>query len=225
MPTFVPLPYERLSPDESVRRAEDFYGRLASRRSVRHFSRDPLPDGLIETLVRAAGTAPSGANKQPWRFVVVTDPELKRRLREAAEAEEREFYTRRATPEWLADLAPLGTDWRKPFLEDAPALVVVFAVAYERVGEQTRKSYYVSESVGIAVGMFLAAATVAGLVTLTHTPSPMGFLNELLLRPANERAYVVIPVGYPAPDAVVPDIQRKLLDQIIQYNDQIDGHS
>lgn len=227
MPTFVPLPYERLAPDESLRRAEAFAHLMARRRSVRHFSRDPLPDGLIETLVRAAGTAPSGANKQPWRFVVVTDPDLKRRLREAAEAEERAFYARRATPEWLADLAPLGTDWRKPFLEDAPAVVVVFAINFERVEGQVHKRYYVSESVGIAVGLFLAAAHTAGLVTLTHTPSPMGFLNQLLDRPDNERAYVVIPVGYPAPDAVVPDIQRKPLDQIIQTNTEsatTDGH-
>ncbi len=143
---------------------------------------------------------------------------MKRELRAAAEAEEREFYERRATPEWLADLEPLGTDWRKEFLEEAPVVVVVFRVDYERLPDRVRKHYYVTESVGIAVGLFLTAAHLAGLVTLTHTPSPMGFLNRLLGRPANERPFVVIPLGYPRPDAVVPDIQRKPLADIIQYD-------
>ncbi len=219
MPPFIPLAFERLSPADSLARAEAFYATLNRRRSVRQFSSDPLPPGLVETLIHAAGTAPSGANQQPWRFVVVTDADLKRRLRAAAEAEEREFYAHRATAEWLADLEPLGTDWRKPFLEDAPVIVVVFRIDYERIGGQVRKHYYVNESVGIAVGLFLAAAHTAGLATLTHTPSPMGFLNGLLGRPANERPFVVIPLGYPAVDAVVPDIQRKPLDAIVQYND------
>jgi nitroreductase len=163
---------------------------------------------VIEAAIRAAATAPSGANIQPWRFVVVTDPERKRRLREAAEAEEREFYTRRATPEWLQALAPLGTDWRKPFLEVAPALVVVFEVHRPR-------PYYVKESVGIAVGLLLATLHQAGLATLTHTPSPMRFLNEVCGRPREERAYVVIPVGYPAEGARVPDISRKPLEEVL----------
>ncbi len=222
MPPFIPLAFERLSPADSLARAEAFYATLNRRRSVRQFSSEPLPPGLVETLIRAAGTAPSGANQQPWRFVVVTDADLKRRLRAAAEAEEREFYAHRATAAWLADLEPLGTDWRKSFLEDAPVIVVVFRVDYERVGGRLRKHYYVNESVGIAVGLFLAAAHTAGLATLTHTPSPMGFLNDLLGRPTNERPFVVIPLGYPAADAVVPDIQRKPLDAIIQYN--IDAH-
>lgn len=220
MPKFIPLTFESLRAEESQRRADEFYALMNRRRTVRHFAPNPLPPGLLETLIRTAGTAPSGAHQQPWRFVVVTDPELKRRLREAAEAEEREFYERRATPEWLADLAPLGTDWRKEFLEVAPALVVVFRVDFERRADgSVRKHYYVNESVGIAVGLFLAAAHNAGLATLTHTPSPMGFLNELLHRPTNERAFVVIPVGYPAPDAQVPDLTRKPLAEIVQYNE------
>lgn len=223
MPTFIPFQHERLSPAESLARGEAFYATMNRRRTIRHFSSDPLPTGLIETLIQTAGTAPSGANQQPWRFVVVTDPQLKRTLREAAEAEEREFYARRATPEWLADLEPLGTDWRKEFLEQAPVVVVVFRVDYEPLPDRKRKHYYVTESVGIAVGMFLTAAHLAGLVTLTHTPSPMGFLNRLLKRPAHERPFVVIPLGYPREDATVPDIQRKPLADIIQYNAET-GH-
>ncbi|MFN8498335.1 MAG: nitroreductase family protein [Anaerolineae bacterium] len=220
MPKFIPLTFESLRAEDSLRRADEFYTLMSRRRTVRHFAADPLPPGLLETLIRTAGTAPSGAHQQPWRFVVVTDPALKRRLREAAEAEEREFYERRATAEWLADLAPLGTDWHKEFLEVAPALVVVFRVDFERRADgSVRKHYYVNESVGIAVGLFLAAAHTAGLATLTHTPSPMGFLNELLHRPTNERAFVVIPVGYPAPDAQVPDLARKPLAEIVQYNE------
>ncbi len=220
MPKFIPLKFEHLQSEESQQRAEEFYALMNRRRTVRHFAPDPLPPGLLETLIHTAGTAPSGAHQQPWRFVVVTDPNLKRRLREAAEAEEREFYERRATAEWLADLAPLGTDSHKEFLETAPAIVVVFRIDYERRDDgSVRKHYYVTESVGIAVGMFLAAAHVAGLATLTHTPSPMGFLNELLHRPTNERAFVVIPVGYPAPDARVPDLTRKPLADIVQYNE------
>ncbi|MFN8473218.1 MAG: nitroreductase family protein [Anaerolineae bacterium] len=220
MPKFVPLTFEHLRAEDSQRRADEFYNLMNRRRTVRHFAPDPLPPGLLETLIRTAGTAPSGAHQQPWRFVVVTDPDLKRRLRQAAEAEEREFYARRATSEWLADLEPLGTDWHKEFLEVAPALVVVFRIDYERRADgSVRKHYYVNESVGIAVGMFLAAAHNAGLATLTHTPSPMGFLNELLHRPTNERAFVVIPVGYPAPDAQVPDLTRKSLSEIMQTNE------
>lgn len=220
MPKFVPFYHERLAPQESLARAEAFYQTLNRRRTIRHFATDPLPPGLLETLIHTAGTAPSGAHQQPWRFVVVTDPELKARLRVAAETEEREFYERRATPEWLADLEPLGTDWHKEFLEDAPAIVVVFRIDNERLADgRVRKHYYVTESVGIAVGMFLIAAHMAGLVTLTHTPSPMGFLNRLLHRPANERPFVVIPIGYPKPDAVVPDLQRKPVAEIVQYDD------
>ena len=216
---FVPVDLERLPVEESRRRVAAFRDLLSRRRSVRDFAPDPVPTDLIDAAIEAAATAPSGANRQPWRFVVVRDASMKRRIREAAEEEEREFYERRATPDWLADLAPLGTDWRKPFLETAPALVVVFALDWEREerpdGTAARhKNYYVQESVGIAVGLLLAALHAAGLATLTHTPSPMGFLGRILERPRNERPYVLIPVGHPAPGATVPDIRRKNLDEV-----------
>lgn len=211
-PPTIPLPPRRMSPGAMVSAAQDFADAMAARRSVRDFSAEPLPEGLIEAAVRAAATAPSGANIQPWRFVVMTDPERKRRLRLAAEAEEREFYDRRATEEWLDALAPIGTDWHKPFLELAPAVIVVFEV---HQGPNSPKPYYAKESVGIAVGMLLAALHQAGVATLTHTPSPMRFLNEVCERPAEERPFVVIPVGYAADDARVPDIQRKPLDEVM----------
>ncbi|WP_422740715.1 nitroreductase family protein [Micromonospora sp. WMMD729] len=195
-----------------VREAEAFAQRMAQRRSVRDFASDPLPDGVIEAAIRAASTAPSGANVQPWRFVVLTDPARKRRLREAAEAEERAFYDRRASAEWLDAIAGLGTDWQKPFLETAPAVIVVFEV---HQGPHSPKPYYVKESVGIAVGLLITALHHAGLVTLTHTPSPMRFLNEVCERPPEERPYLVMPVGYPTPDAHVPDLTRKPLDEIM----------
>jgi nitroreductase len=208
----VPLAHVRLSPADAAQAASGFADRMAARRSVREFSSDPLPDGVIESAIRAAASAPSGANIQPWRFVVVTSPERKRRLRLAAEAEEREFYSRRAPDEWLDALAPLGTDWRKPFLEIAPAVIVVFEV---HQGPTTPKPYYVKESVGIAVGLLIAALHHAGLVTLTHTPSPMRFLNEVCERPVEERPYLVMPVGYPADDARVPDVSRKSLREVM----------
>ncbi len=198
-----------LPPEEAARR---FFDVSRRRRTVRDFSDRPVSLETVEWIVRAAGTAPSGANKQPWRFVAVSDPELKRRIRAAAEAEEREFYTRRAGERWLADLAHLETDEHKPFLETAPWLIVVFRLLHTDDGGQV---YYGNESVGIAVGLLLAAAHHAGLATLTHTPSPMGFLSEVLERPAHERAYVVIPLGYPAAACTVPDIQRKPLDEIL----------
>ncbi|WP_431879538.1 nitroreductase family protein [Micromonospora marina] len=198
--------------DEALARARAFAANLSARRSVRQFADRPIPEGVIEEAVRAAGSAPSGANLQPWRFVVVTDPGVRRALREAAEAEERDFYRRRVSDEWRDALAPLGTDWRKPFLETAPALIVVFEV---HKGPRSPKPYYVKESVGIAVGFLLAALHHAGLASLTHTPSPMRFLNDILDRPREERGYVVIPVGYPAADAEVPAIDRKPLDEIL----------
>ena len=210
--TMQPAPRYGVSPDEALARVRVFAADLSSRRSVRQFSDRAVPDGVIEEAVRTAGTAPSGANLQPWRFVVVTDPQVRRALREAAEAEERDFYQRRASAEWLDALAPLATDWRKPFLETAPGLIVVFEVHH---GPTSPKPYYVKESVGIAVGFLLAALHQAGLATLTHTPSPMRFLNDILARPREERAYVVIPVGYPAEDAQVPAIERKPLDEIL----------
>jgi nitroreductase len=216
---FVPLDFERFPVEESRARVRALRDRLRRRRSVREFSSDPVPLDLVDAAIEAAASAPSGANRQPWRFVVVRDPGTKRRIRKGAEAEEREFYERRATPEWLADLAPLGTSWRKPFLETAPVLVVVFALDWETEpgpdgGEARRKNYYVQESVGIASGMLLAALHSAGLATLTHTPSPMGFLGQILERPRNERPFLLIPVGYPAPGATVPDIRKKTLDEV-----------
>lgn len=192
--------------------ARAFTDIVRQRRSVRMFSDRPVPRELLETLVRAAGTAPSGANKQPWRFVAVGNPELKAKIRAAAEEEEREFYHRRVSEEWRRDLVPFATDEHKPFLEVAPWLVAVFKLVKTDDDGQT---YYVNESVGIAVGLFLAAAQHAGLATLTHTPSPMKFLGEILGRPAHERPYLLIPVGYPAENCVVPDIQRKPLEDIL----------
>lgn len=211
LPT-TPVPYDRLPPADTVLAAERFADRMALRRSVRDFSPDPLPDGVLEAAIRAAASAPSGAHVQPWRFVTVTSPVRKRRLREAAEAEEREFYARRASTEWLSAVAPLGTDWQKPFLEVAPAVIVVFEV---HQGPRSPKPYYVKESVGIAVGLLIAALHHAGLVTLTHTPSPMRFLNDICERPAEERPFLVMPVGYPAVDARVPALSRKALDEVM----------
>lgn len=208
----VPLNHSRLPSADAVRAVWSFTDLMAKRRSVRDFSPDPVPDSVIEAAISAAASAPSGANVQPWRFVVVTSPERKRRLRLAAEAEEREFYDRRASEEWLQALAPIGTDWRKPFLETAPAVIVVFEV---HQGPNSPKPYYVKESVGIAVGLLIAALHHAGLVTLPHTPSPMRFLNEVCDRPPEERPYLVMPVGYPSDDARVPDLVRKPLDDIM----------
>jgi len=189
---------------------------MDARRSVRHFSSEPVAEEVIDRLVRTASTAPSGAHKQPWTFCVVTDPALKHAIREAAEEEERASYGGRMSPEWLEDLAPLGTDWRKEFLDSAPCLIVVFKRAYEVMPDGSkRKNYYVEESVGIACGFLLAAARNAGLVTLTHTPSPMNFLARILDRPENERAFLLIPVGYPAAHCEVPDLQRKSLEQVM----------
>jgi len=216
---FIPFRFERLPIEKSRKRVRRFLEEIRGRRTVREFAPDPVPLDLVESAVEAAASAPSGANRQPWRFVIVRDPEVKRRIREAAEVEEREFYERRAPPEWLRDLAPLGTDWHKPFLETAPYLIAVFRMDYEpaRLADGTErhlKNYYVQESVGIAVGILLAALHTAGLATLTHTPSPMGFLAEVLGRPRHERPYLLIPVGYPAPGARVPDIKKKTLDEV-----------
>jgi len=198
------------------RRSEAFLEESRRRRTVRAFSAEPVPLDVVENAIAAAGTAPSGANQQPWTFVLVTDPELKRRLREAAEGEERRSYEGRMSDEWLDALVPLGTDWHKPHLEDAPVVIVVFEQAYGLQPDGSKvKHYYVRESVGIAVGLLLASLNAAGLATLTHTPSPMGFLSTLLERPVNERAYVVVPVGYPAAGATVPDLERKPLAEIM----------
>lgn len=207
------IPFQPYRPGVSPEQgAAGFYDIMRQRRSVRMFSDRPVSRQTIELIVRAAGSAPSGANKQPWRFVAVGDAALKARIRAAAEEEEREFYHRRVSEEWRQDLVPFGTDEHKPFLEIAPWLIVVFKMVK---ADDEGQVYYVNESVGIAVGLLLAAAQHAGLATLTHTPSPMKFLGEILGRPAHERPYLLIPVGYPADDCVVPDIQRKALDEIL----------
>lgn len=213
-PRFTPLDFRRKPLDQSLSDVRAFQETMLTRRSVREFSTDPVPVELIERVVAIAASAPSGANQQPWRFVAVQDPAVKREIRIAAEAEEKENYERRFPEEWLKVLAPFGTDWRKPFLEDAPWLIVVFRVDYGiDEDEQKFKHYYVNESVGIATGFLLAALHVAGLVTLTHTPSPMGFLGRILKRPANERPYLLIPAGYPATGATVPEIEKRPLEK------------
>jgi len=219
----MPYAHRWLAPDEQRDASRQFLAVMHQRRTIRDFATTPVPYELIENAVRAAGLAPSGANQQPWTFVVVSDRAIKRAIREAAEAEERESYARRMSDEWVAALKPLGTDWQKPHLEQAPYLIVVFEQAYgiavDAGGtERTVKHYYVRESVGIAVGFLLASLTHAGLATLTHTPSPMGFLSTLLKRPRNERAYVVIPVGYPADGATVPAITKKPLEQVLVHH-------
>lgn len=212
---FVTLPFHRLPLAESAERARTFFEEMNRRRTTRHFSTDPVPRELIEWAIRTAGTAPSGAHQQPWTWVAVSEPGLKRQIREAAEKEEREFYGGRAPEEWLEALAPLGTDEVKAHLTDAPWVVVLFAQTHGvRSDGSKRTHYYVPESCGIAAGLFIAAVHRMGLVTLTHTPSPMVFLRELLGRPANEKALLVMPVGYPAPGAKVPDLSRKALDEI-----------
>jgi iodotyrosine deiodinase len=214
-PRFKPLEFNRLQPDEVVRRARDFHLAMARRRTTRHFASDAVPREAIEFAIRTAGTAPSGAHQQPWTFVAVSDPDLKLRIRDAAEQEEHQNYHGRMPPEWLDALAPLGTDEHKAHLTDAPWLVVVFRKSFGfNTDGSKRPFYYTQESVGIAIGFFIAAVHMMGLVTLTHTPNPMGFLAELLERPANERAYLILPVGYPAPDARVPDIERLPLSDI-----------
>lgn len=203
---------------EMLERARAFADELSRRRTVRHFDARPVPRGIIEAAIRAAGTAPSGANLQPWHFVAIQDAEVKRRIREAAEAEEREFYAARATPEWLQDLAPLGTDAEKPFLETAPWLVAIFAERWRALPNGARRpNYYVPESVGIATGFLIAALHHAGLATLTHTPSPMGFLNGILGRPVNEKPFLLLVVGHPASDAQVPVITKKSLPAIATF--------
>jgi nitroreductase len=212
----IPLDFERVAPEETLRRARDHYRRMDRRRSVREFSAEPVPREVVELAIRTASTAPSGAHRQPWRFVAVSDPEIKRRIRVAAEEEEHESYVGgRMPPEWLEALAPLGTDWHKPFLEIAPWLVVVFAELFgvEEDGAK-RKNYYVKESVGIACGLFVGALHQMGLATLTHTPSPMKFLNGILGRPENEKPFILFPVGYPAEGCVVPDLERKALEEV-----------
>jgi nitroreductase len=201
-----------------LRQASEFLTLMQGRRSVRMFSTEPVPRKVIEAAVEAAGTAPSGAHKQPWTFVIVTDSETKQQLRTEAEEAERRFYGELAPEEWLRDLEPLGTDWEKTHLTDAPYVIVVFAQDYGLDADgNKRRHYYVNESVGIAVGILLVALRTAGLVALTHTPAPMDFVRRVLSRPKNERPYLLIPVGYPAADGRVPDIRRKSLDEFVVW--------
>ena len=218
-PKFVPLVNYREYPVEKMKqRAAAFYMDVQRRRTVRHFSDRPVPREIIEDCLRAAATAPSGAHMQPWHFLIVTDPVVKRQIREAAEDVECEFYNTYAPQEWLQPLAPLGTDKHKPFLETAPYLIVIFAQRYGLLpNERKIKHYYVPESVGIATGILITAIHQAGLVSLTYTPSRMGFLNDILDRPANERPFLILVVGYPAADAVVPDLRRKSLQEIATF--------
>lgn len=216
-PNFIPLDFRRFeSKAEQLKRAGDFYRNLSRRRTVRDFSGEDVPFEIIEKAILTAGTAPSGANLQPWRFVVVKDVETKRKIREAAEKEEYESYHGRMSEKWLKRLAVLGTDEHKPFLEIAPYLIVVFRINSIEENGESEPTYYSQESVGIAVGILLAALHNAGLATLTHTPSPMKFLREILGRPKNEIPFVLIPVGYPAAGAKVPGIERKPLEEIMQ---------
>jgi iodotyrosine deiodinase len=215
----VPLEgYREFSPEEMIERAAEFRSTMQRRRTVRQFSDRPVPRQVIEDCLLAAGTAPNGANLQPWHFVVVSNPEVKKQIREGAEKEEYEFYHRRAPQEWLDALEPFGTDENKPYLETAPYLIVIFSQSYSLLPDGRRvKNYYVSESVGIATGLLVTAVHQAGLVSLTHTPSPMGFLNQILDRPANEKPFLILVVGYPAEDAVVPKIEKKSLSEIATF--------
>lgn len=216
---FIALPdYQSFSESEMLQRAKSFYDNIRRRRSVRDFTDQTFPREIIEQCLLAAGTAPNGANFQPWHFAVVSGADVKRKIRLAAEEEEREFYEKRAPEEWLEALAPLGTDDQKPFLETAPYLIVIFAKSYELsdAGEKI-KNYYVSESVGIATGMLITGLHNAGLATLTHTPSPMKFLNEILGRPSNERPFLILVVGYPTDECQVPNITKKPLEEIASF--------
>lgn len=216
---YIQIPYvrEEYSAEEMIARSSDFYLRMDTRRTVRDFSPAEIPDEVIDNIIRTASTAPSGAHKQPWSFCVVRDPEIKKQIRIAAEKEEFESYNGRMPAEWLKDLAPLGTDWKKPFLETAPALIVVFKRSYELSGELKKNNYYVTESVGLACGLLLAAIHNAGLVALTHTPSPMNFLCEVLERPANEKPFLLIPIGRPFEGCLVPKLTRKPLNEVLTY--------
>jgi nitroreductase len=218
----IPLPnYEEYPLDEMRERLAQFYADVDRRRTVREFSDRPVPQDIIETALKAANTAPSGANLQPWHFAVVSGPQTKRKIREAAEVEEREFYEHRASPEWLAALEPLGTDSNKPFLETAPYLIVVFLQKFGKLEDGRKvKHYYPTESTGLATGILITALHRAGLVCLTHTPSPMKFLNEILGRPSSERPFLLLVTGYPADDAEVPDINRKSLEEFSSFIDQ-----
>ena len=212
--TFQKLDFETYMESEMLNQSRLFLDQMKKRRTVRDFSDKPVPVEVIKNAIMVAASAPSGANKQPWHFIIVQDPAVKKKIRIASEKEEKEFYTRRAPDQWLADLNQFGTDWRKPFLETAPYLIVVFKKNYDLSGDRKRKNYYVNESVGIASGFLLTALHHAGLATLTHTPSPMGFLGKILKRPLNEKAVLLVPVGYPASNAEVPRLTKKSFNTV-----------
>ena len=215
---FISYSKETYSPEEMLNKCRKHYQWMNLRRTIRDFSDRPVPREVIENIIHAASTAPSGAHKQPWTFCVVSDPTIKKQIRAAAEQEEKESYDGRMSQEWLKDLAPIGTDWNKPFVETAPYLIIVFKRSYEiEPGGHKHQNYYVTESVGIACGFLLAAIHQAGLGALTHTPSPMNFLTKILNRPENEKPFLLIPVGYPAEECWVPDIIRKELIEVIQW--------
>lgn len=207
------------NPDVNIlkSRSEDFYLSMNKRRSVREFSNQEIPREVIENIIKTAATAPSGAHKQPWTFCIISNPELKKKIREAAEKEEQESYQNRMSEQWLKDLEPIGTDWEKPFLETVPYIIVVFKKIYDEEEGQKKTNYYVNESVGIACGFLISAIHQSGLATLTHTPSPMNFLSEILERPKNERPYLLLPIGYPAEEIYVPKLKRKDLDEIARF--------
>ena len=208
--------YKKKNDQEMFEHSHNFMQLMLSRRSIRDFSSKEVPDNVIENILKTATSAPSGANKQPWSFVVVKSKGLKNKIRIAAEKEEKKFYSQRATDEWLDDLNKFGTNWEKPFLEEAPALIIIFRQSYDNSGSKKRKNYYVNESVGIATGFLLTAIQNAGLVCLTHTPSPMGFLERILERPKNEKAYLLIPIGFPAKDARVPVLDKKPFNESVK---------
>lgn len=218
-PKFIPLPdYQEYPPEKMKKRAAEFYEEIKQRRTIRDFSDRPVPIEVIENAIKAAGTAPNGANLQPWHFVVVSDPEVKKKIRIEAEKAEKEFYDHKALKEWLEALEPLGTDEHKPYLETAPYLIVIFSKNYEETESGKKiQHYYVKESVGIATGMLITALHHSGLAALTHTPNPMKFLNKVLDRPSNERAYLILVTGYPAHNAKVPDITKKSLEEIATF--------
>jgi len=214
--SYINLEHKELRKNEMIKRSSEFYQLMNSRRSIRHFSNKDVPIEIIKNIIKTASTAPSGANKQPWKFVIVKNKNIKKQIRIAAEKEEKEFYEHRAPRSWLDDLKILGTDWEKGFLETAPYLIVIFKELYTEKSGELCKHYYINESVGIAAGMLITAIHNAGLVTLTHTPSPMGFLKKILSRPKNEKPFLLLPVGYSVGNAMVPDIKRKVFKEIAE---------
>ncbi len=214
---YISLEHLPLTQEELLNKSEQNYQEMDRRRSVRDFSSQNVPIQVVENIIKTASSAPSGAHKQPWTFCVVSNPDLKQKIRQAAEKEEKESYNSRMSERWLKDLEPLGTDWQKPFLEIAPYLIIVFKKVYDQEEGQKVNNYYVNESVGIACGFLISAIHQAGLVTLTHTPSPMNFLAELLERPKNERPFLLLPVGYPEANAFVPKIERKPLSEVAVF--------